>query len=355
MNVGWLPRFRAILSGGGAPKRPRSPRWRSAQRIVGGLTLGATLAYATTVGSAGFAEAATPKVHWVRTSTTFTTAFATYSYDYDRPIVSGVAKKISGAVDRTLVTFFTKAIETIKKYDASLSPQELAQCRLAGTEAGVTGKRSADSAATIYSKRYLSIHVSWDAWSCQTTMGLLDDKYLNIDLKTGKSVKLSRLVDDQRGLFALEVGAAMARSPQRDPDGGLGDWHGRNTIAEWRDFNDWTAGPGGVTVYFSWEGFIESYLIRWERILKPHSVKGRKTISSAAYSCSDTHYRLRVTVQGGLAAVRTPDGSTEYGVRGRSRTIWVHATDHDQVIIGQLTFASATSKRATQYHSFSYC
>jgi hypothetical protein len=196
--------------------------------------------------------------------------------------------------------------------------------------------------------------------SCNTPEGIVANKYLNIDLVTGKTVKLSRFVNDSRGVFAFEIGSAMARSSTRDSGGGFGDLWGRNTIAEWRGFRGWAATGSGVWVYFEWEGYVQPYLVRWERILKPGTATGKKVVSTARYTCSDTTYRLRVTVRGNLVKVVVPDQTVQYGVRGKSRTIVVHDAagsldGNGDMIRGILTFASAKSKRAISWQSLNYC
>jgi hypothetical protein len=283
-------------------------------------------------------------------TTQFRTSLGTHTYRYSKPALHGVKTAVATSVNQTVDAFFGQAIASQTAADAA--------CLADGEVAVDTLPLEGHTDGSVYKGRYLSVHLEWVAPGCDDPTGLIGDKWINLDLKTGRTIKLSKFADDRHAVFAGEIAAAMMRSPQRNTTDGYGDYFGRVTIAAWRDFDGWTVEKDGVRVYYHWEQFIDSYLVRWERVLKPGSVKGSTTNSFASYTCSDTTYRLRVTVRGGLVAVKPPDGTTEYGVRGRARTVLVHSSSDlsdGGPAIGKLTFASKASKRAISYVSLSYC
>jgi hypothetical protein len=120
--------------------------------VAGGLSAGSV---------ASPAMAAAPSVRWVLSSTSFTTAYATYSYRYHRPVLTGVRHKVATAVDQRVAAFFANAIKVMKAHDAALSASTIAACHSAGDAAYLDGTRTSTTIASIYRKRYLSIHIGW--------------------------------------------------------------------------------------------------------------------------------------------------------------------------------------------------
>jgi len=310
---------------------------------------------------ASAAQAAGPRVGWVRVTKNFTTAYASYSFAYDKPGIVGTSAKVSAQVDKAMAAFFDAAVNQVTLSDASLSSDQIAECRTAGVTAQVSGTREGTTVASIYKHRYLSIHVVWSAVSCDTPMGLGAEKFLNIDVRTGKSVKLAKFVNNYKDAFALEIGSAMNRERLaeggEDAPGDFGDWHNRTTIAEWKSWAGWTVDASGVRVYYPWEGFTEAYLIGWDRVVKPGQPKGATHSSRALGRCglgSSTY--LTVQVRGSVVKVVWAKNIASYGVRGKATTTMVARPRNEQSPrLDTVRFASKSSSRAVEILPYNDC
>jgi uncharacterized repeat protein (TIGR02543 family) len=212
-----------------------------------------------------------PKLSWQRVTMTFTTAYQTYSFSYDKPVVSGVKAKVAKTVDSAAVKFYTNMVASLKKYDASLTASEIADCKANGVKGTLSGKRNAalikgkSNSASIYKSRYLSVYLGVSGFSCDTEMGYAGSKTLNIDLKTGKSVPLSKFASNKGNALVKQlVNRAKAYGPPYS-------YSSASDIKKYYLGKDkkWTVSSKGVTVYFHWELFDDGMLVKWPKIKKP--------------------------------------------------------------------------------------
>jgi hypothetical protein len=292
-----------------------------------------------------------PKLTTAKVTTTFDTSVGSYTYTYVKPKLSGVKSSVKKKVEKEINAFFASAISLQKTF---VDDDLLCVPEYDPKNATLSGKLSGG----IYKSRYLSVHLTVSGPGCGDGFWLLaTEAWVNIDLKTGKAVKLSTFVDNRKNVFFLEVGRAIAK---KSADG----WPplgapGRETLSSWkRGHAGWTVNSKGVKLYYYEEhSGTSAYQVKWERILKPGQVSGKKKYTSnASYSCSDDSKRKKVTVQGNLVTVKTP-WETFYGVRGKSKKVVVWSKNYapNGGGLSQVTFASATSKTAKKFTQLNYC
>jgi hypothetical protein len=133
--------------------------------------------------------AANYKLVSVSVKTTINTKLDKYSYSSKRPTVQGVPAKVKKIVDKKVAAFYKGAQVWKQKEDAN--------CKVKDRKTGKF-KSNFDGAfdGTIYRNRYLSVIMWWGyvgIGGCNAWFGAIGGS-LNIDLKTGKTVKLSKFV-----------------------------------------------------------------------------------------------------------------------------------------------------------------
>lgn len=335
-------------------------------RPVGTLVTALALTAGLWAAGPATAEAATPKLRQQTVTTTFTTPVGAYTYTYKKPVLSGVKKSVKKQLDSQIAAFFGQAISRQKAADrrcvndydpadpGSFDPWEAWRpeyARLTGqTEGG------------IYGKRYLSIHLEWSAFGCENFSGIGNDKWLNIDLKTGKPVKLSKFVNNKGSAFDYAVGIAIAQQGTK-ADGGTEEpcWSGvwcftrwPYEVADrrwpgpsaWKRIAGWTVDSKGVKVYFRLDGgTLAKYRVPWNSINKA-GVKLRKTTTKAVPE-GDGPGRYTVVQEGRLVTVKR--GSAKWvGIRpAGSKTARLFMIWQGQYTPGfSVQFRSKTSSRA---------
>ena len=293
--------------------------------------------------------APTPKLTTTSVTTSFKTSVGSYTYTYPKAKLSGVKASVKKKVEAKINAFFGSAISSQKVYDTDIEQSCYPDYDL--KDMNIKGKLEGG----VYKTRYLSVYFEVVAPGCYDGPSPSKEDWLNIDLKTGKTVKLSKFVDNRKNVFLLEVGRAIAK---KEAEGWmiLGNY-GRDTLSSWKGYPGWTVSSKGVRVYYGWDIPIASYQVKWERILKPGQVSGKKKYTSKArYACSDDSKSKKVAVQGNFVTVKTP-WETFYGVRGKSKKVVVWSKNYapNGGGLSEVVFTSATSKKAAEFHQLNYC
>ena len=290
-----------------------------------------------------------PKLTTTSVTTSFKTSVGSYKYTYPKAKLSGVKASVKKKIEAEITAFFKSAISSQKMYDEDIEESCYPDYDL--KHMNIKGKLEGG----VYKSRYLSVYLELAAPGCYDAPSPSKEGWLNIDLKTGKTVRLSKFVDNRKNVFYLEVGRAIAK---KEAEGWmiLGN-HGRDTLSSWKGYSGWTVSSKGVKVYYGWDIPMASYQVKWERILKPGQVAGKKKYTSKArYSCSDDSKSKKVTVQGNFVTVQTP-WETFHGVRGKSKKVLVWSKNYGPSGGGlsEVTFTSATSKAAKYFTQRNYC
>lgn len=233
-------------------------------------------------------------------------------------LLSGVSKAVRKSVQSQVTAFFSTASPTGWGNEV---------CDLSGSTKG-----------EIYKGRYLSVLMQWHG--CTHVHSL---KTLNIDLKTGKPVKLSQFLDNRKNVFWNVLNREA----------------GFDTSGVWRS---WNVGSKGVKAYaFDGESWFYSVTVPWNKVLKPGKTAGKKKYSSKAPLRCMGAGKAKVTVQGSLVtATYTYSGGGAirfYGVRGSAKTT-VAMTPKYSPSGGstvKITFASKSSKVATLVTPLDFC
>ena len=302
-----------------------------AQKLVR-LVAAALLAAALVLGPVATspAEAATKaKLTFTTEKVTFKTACGKVSVKLKTPVLKGSTK-----ANRTRVAEWAKWLrKDVKKVLAS----NRHRCD------GITSSAGSSAQGSIYKGRYLSVRMSWGGNTDETRA-----KFLNLDLKTGKKVPLSRFVSNKAGLFERAVCDAAG--------GDTGDsiesytwcsWKSSTTSGSW-----WMVSSKGVRLQHVYAGEV---LIPWKHIVKPDYKKQKKHVTKNVPMWWDGELRAsktKVTVQGNLVTVAA-GGVTYHGVRGKAETgkyAWleVFAPGQGDNLRG-VRFASAKSNKAIEY------
>jgi hypothetical protein len=325
-----------------------------ASALMGLATVGGLL-----IGPLGTQEAAAsaPQLRLQAVQTTFLSPIRSYTFRYTTPVVSGVKSSTKVAVAKAAADFFATAVSAQRASDAA--------CIAAGTEPSTDPAYSQVSGTTtggIYAKRYLSLHLEWAALGCDDPYGLAGEKWLNLDLRSGKPVSLAKFGNKTNDAFAYAVGVAIAEKGA-DEDGpcwygggcryswpnGPADYRWPN-LSAWKHPDGWTVNAGGVTVYFSWEGSTYPYLISWNSITKA-GVKPKKSVTTRVPTVKGG--RVTVVQRGTLVTTTTAAGYKLVGIRpsgAKTAKLFYVSTEDGQASYTpgySVSFASKTSRKAT--------
>lgn len=228
------------------------------------------------------AEAASGPTYTVQSITrTFNTSVATYTFTYQKPVVGGVSAAVAASVDNKVDAFFASAVEWRTVGDLDCADTEEIPTNLSG-----------DTQGGLFRGRYLSVHLSWDVASCYDYRLPLANRWLNIDLTTGKSVKLSALVANPGGVRNQAIDDRLEAANQ------LEWWQAK-------DLAGWTISNSGLKAYFTWEGEASGYLVPWKNLVKPDWKSKRVTVTKNVkrYINGDLSGRATVSVQGNVVKV----------------------------------------------------
>ncbi len=193
-------------------------------------------------------------------------------------------------------------------------------------------------------------------------MGFTNSKTLNVDVKTGKAVRLAQFAEPES--FGYAVGVAIAGEgarPNKPCWTGFGcpdRWPGyadmrRRDLASWKRPNGWTVGNAGITVYYRWEDWVDSYPVKWASIVKP----GVKVKTSTSKNVK-TNYGCTISVVQKGTLVSVGYGSMQWrGIRPKGSptaklfllSTWVEdgARGTDYIPGYSVTYRSKTSSQAT--------
>jgi hypothetical protein len=305
------------------------------------------------------AVASTPQVKIQAVQASFQTPIRGYTFSYTTPVLSGVKPAVRAAVDKAATAFFATAISSQKASDAA--------CIANGIEPDTDPAYSQVSGTTsggIYAKRYLSVHLEWAALGCDDPYGIIGDKWLNLDLRSGKPVSLTKFVNTANNAFDYAVGIAIA---EKGADENGPCWYGGGChfswpngpadsrwpdLSAWKHPQGWTISSAGVTVYFSWEGSIYPYLITWSSITKAGK-KMKKTVTTKVPTIQAPG-QVTVAQTGTLVTIPAAAGYKLVGIRpagSKTAKLFYVSTNDGEVSYTpgySVVFASKTSRKATQ-------
>lgn len=200
---------------------------------------------------------------------------------------------------------------------------------------------------SVYKDRYLSVVMDLYAWETRS---------LNLDLKTGKTVTLSKFVSNKADVFDFaRCEAAATVWPYVADYGCAKDYPGVHA---------WRVTSKGIRVYSSYEGEPGDFLVPWSHIVKPGYKKQKKQVTKNVptqwyYRDTVKPANTKVTVQGNLVTVQA-DGRSYYGTRGlgtvesSGKLAWVTVFapgEWDQGKIRHVAFSSKSSNKAVRYTS----
>lgn len=301
---------------------------------------------AAVVPAAGTTEAAAatkPKLTITTRTETIQTPCGPVRYRAELPVLTG-----STAANRARVKSFAGFIR--KEILAEFRGASASECRDYWSRITFT----TDSSGSMYKGRYVSVMASWHGGDMHGNL-----RTLNLDLKTGKTVKVTTFVSNKGRVFTWAKCTAFRKlaayladqfcpgSPTYTPTVG------------------WTVSTKGIRVY-GWgdNALFYSPRIAWSKLVKASYNKAKKHTTKGVpmrSECRRLTGKSTVTVQGGLVVVKTPradglDSKSLYGVRTAGKTSgarW-NVTLHDPARSpyvspkrGTVSFASRTSSKAT--------
>lgn len=202
---------------------------------------------------------------------------------------------------------------------------------------------SARAEGAIYKGRYLSVVTELRGW---------DVRSLNLDLKTGKTVKLSKFVSNKAHVFDFAKCDAINRALR----GGIICGGGFPEVFAWRVTDK------GVRIFSGYEGAPVDFLVPSKCIVKPSYKKQKKYVTKnvptqSYYTDSVKPAKTKVTVQGNLITVLA-DGRSYYGVRGfgkvdtNGKLAWTPVFapgEWGEEPTRYVAFASKSSNKAVRY------
>ena len=279
----------------------------------------------------------------------FTTNLQSYTYIYTKPVVTGIKLSVKASIDKQVDKFFRRAITERIKGDRDCEEP---------SDAWPALQPSGRTKGGLYQGRYLSVFLHWDATGCGDHMGLMDSKSLNVDVKTGKPMKLSHFAEMESLGYAVGVAIAGKGAYPNEPcwtGFGCPDrWNGaadprRPDLASWKHPHGWIVEKAGVTVYYRWEDWIDSYPVKWASIVKP----GVKVKTSTSRNVK-TNYGCTVSVVQKGTLVSIKNGSMQWkGVRPQGSPaaklfLLANGTRGTHYLPGySVTYKSKNSSRAT--------
>lgn len=167
----------------------------------------------------------------------------------------------------------------------------------------------------LYQGRYVSVMMAWEGGFQAGNL-----KTLNLDLKTGKTVKLSEFASNKGRVFDFAQCLAFD-----EKHGEYEYWYAHLCSAESpRPPVGWRVTKKGIRTYVLWEGWNVSALVPWKHIVKPSYKKQKKHVTKNVPTLSPHSDELvssdtRVTVQGNLVTV-VAAGRSYYGAKGMATT-----------------------------------
>lgn len=160
---------------------------------------------------------------------------------------------------------------------------------------------------TVYKGRYLSVRMSWGG-----TIEAESDRFLNLDLKTGKKAPLSKFASNTAGVLDLAVCLAATDTY------GYEAWEREHWCEDRRQVTEgWLVSGEGIWLHHQYLGGVQ---VPWAYIVKPSYSKQKKHVSKNVeihFKEEVVREKATVTVQGNLVTVRDPYiGDVYYGAKG---------------------------------------
>ncbi|MEA5119136.1 MAG: hypothetical protein VB036_16165, partial [Propionicimonas sp.] len=278
---------------------------------------------------------------------------------HKKPSLTGssaaIAKKIDAAFESTYSTWIAVARQQFN-YNVELD----GRC-------GRSPHFKVTTVGSIYASRYLSLAYTWTGdWYSASQDGV---RTLTIDLKTGKSVKLSKFVSNKGKLFTWAACKALI---SKAPNSGGWTHDGQEDYcpdSEWqRSLDGWVVSKAGVQVYGSGDQGLYKATVPWAKLVKASYAKAKKTVTRKVpwglRGCAKP--TATVTVQGNLVTVRESwmtQKVTYYGVKSagkKSGSTWRVALTNPRYGVDEdfrkyVHFKSKTSAKAVKYINWAFC
>lgn len=273
------------------------------------------------VVSAESAQAATkPKLTFVTVKRAFTSEYCgTFTLSHRKPVLRNSTKANAAKVTAT----FESALATAQRSWISEYDSYNYQLRLYTGELDCFKPSfSVKTTGSIYQGRYVSLASTWIGGD-HSPDGV---RTLNLDLKTGKKVKISTFVSNKGNLFSWATCRALMKKADKTLGYGGDQQQYCPDQSPRRALEGWTVSSSGVQVFglSTWE--MVKTTIPWSKLVKANYAKSKKKVTKRVpgkviTNCGTWKFTGTVTVQGNLVTMRhrPSQGVTYYGVKSSGK------------------------------------
>lgn len=328
-----------------------------------------TAVLALTLAMAGVAvlpepaqAAGKPKLTFVTVKSAFPTEHCgTYTLPHRKPVLRNSTKANAAKVEDTYNSALAAAQrDALDEYNYQIRHVLEAFGELACYEPTL----KVTTTGSIYKGRYVSLASTWTGGD-HAADGV---RTLNLDLKTGKKVKVTTFASEKHKLFSWATCAALIKKVKKAT--GVEPEEYCPGSDQRRSLEGWTVSTGGIQVYGYSGWSLYKATLPWSTLIKANytksTKKATKKVPGVLDACGSTKTTGTVTVQGNLVTLWSSESRRPYyGVKSDGKqtgktwrvtvSILPYRGEAYYDIRGYVHFKSKDSSKALKHKTYAVC